>query len=86
MREVISQIRTSPDRRNAIISDLYRLLCDGMTILIFSILIFGFVFVIRVEVVLSKNEEILHTMIESGILEILVDIISSDSDQDTLVC
>ena len=38
-----------------------------------------------VEVVLSKNEEMLHTMIESGILEILVDIMYSDCDPDTLV-
>ena len=78
-------MRTSPDRRNAILSDLYRLHCDGMTILFFSIFIFVFVFVICVEVVLSKNEGILHTMIESGILEILAGIMCSDCDADTLV-
>ena len=77
---MISQIRTSPD----IISDLYRLHCDGMTSLIF-IFSFFVIFVICIEVILSKNEEMLHTMIESGILEILVDVMSSDSDPDTLV-
>ena len=85
VRELISQIRTCPDRRHAIISDLYRLHCDGMTILIF--LYFNYFSLCHVvEVVLSKNEAILHTMIDNGILEILVDVMSSDSDPDTLVC
>ena len=44
-----------------------------------------FVLFVGVEVVLSKNEEILHTMIENGILEILVDVMSSECDPDTLV-
>ena len=85
MRELINQIRTCPDRRNAIISDLYRLHCDGIIHLLICMLqVFVFCFC-GIEVVLSKNEEILHTMIESGILEILVDIMSSDCDPDTLV-
>ena len=37
------------------------------------------------EVVLNGNKGMLHTMIESGILESLVDIFSSDSDSETLV-
>ena len=82
---MITQIRTSPDRRHAIISDLYRLHCDGMAILLFFYFLFFVVSFICIEVVLSKNEAILHTMIESGILEILVDILSSDCDPDTLV-
>ena len=82
---MISQIRTSPDRRKAIISDLYRLHCDGIQTSIFYIFIVFVIYIFYVEVVLSKNEGILHTMIESGILEILVDVMSSDSDPDTLV-
>ena len=82
MREVISEIRTSPDRRCAIISDLYRLHCDGIKI---TLIFFFYFFMLCAEVVLSKNEEILHTMIESGLLEMLVDIMSSNFDPDTLV-
>ena len=85
MREVISQIRTCPDRRKAIISDLYILHFEGMCILIFKFLFLFFSVIIGIEVVLSKNEEILHAMIESGILQMLVDIMSSDSDPDMLV-
>ena len=84
MREVINQIRTNPDRRHPIISHLYRLHCDGILLLLTYASTF-FVCFIGVEVVLGKNEEMLHIMIESGILEILVDIMSSDSDPDTLV-
>ena len=82
---MISQIRTSPDQRNAILSDLYRLHCDGMSILIFFYILIISLHGICVEVVLSKNEEMLHTMIDSGLLEILIDIMSSESDPDTLV-
>ena len=56
---MISQIRTSPDRRNAIISDLYRLHCDGIQTSILYIFIVFVIYVICVEVVLSKNEEML---------------------------
>ena len=84
VREVISQLRTSPDRRHAIISDLYRLHCDGMSILV-SLYFNYFSLCYVIEVVLSKNEAILHTMIDNGILEILVDVMSSDSDPDILV-
>ena len=36
---------------------------------------------------MSRNEEMLHTMIDCGILETLVEIFSSDdSDSETLVC
>ena len=82
---MINQIRTSPDRRNAIISDLYRLHCDGIMLLLTLMLLPFFVSFIGVEVVLSKNQEMLHTLIDSGLLEILVDILSNDSDPDTLV-
>ena len=54
----------------------------GVMIIYFS---FFVIYVICVEVVLSKNEGILHTMIESGILEVLVDIMSSESYPDILV-
>ena len=54
-------------------------------IIYFFIFSFFVIFIICVEVVLSKNEEMLRTMIDSGILEILVDILSSDSDPDILV-
>ena len=40
-----------------------------------------------VEIVLNQNGEILHTMIECGILENLADIFSNEyCDSETLVC
>ena len=42
--------------------------------------------VIYIEIVLNDNEELLHTMIECGILDNLVDIMTSeDRDSGTLV-
>ena len=65
---------------------LYQISIDYIAMAcLFYFFYFNCIHVISVEVVLSKNEEMLHTMIESGILEILVDIMSSDSDPDTLV-
>ena len=40
---------------------------------------------IDIEVVLNENSEMLHTMIECGILENLVDIFSNESEPGTLV-
>ena len=42
--------------------------------------------ILTIEVVLNQNEEILHAIVECGILEILVDLFcSGDCDSDTLV-
>ena len=79
-------MKTSPDRRRAIVSDLYKLHCEGLT---FHWVIFfnSLLTVMNAEVVLNQNEELFHTMIECSILENLVDIIcSGDCDSETLVC
>ena len=90
VRHVISQLQTCPEKRKAIISDLYKLHCEGLFLLI--VLVFYIVikcvydWLTNVEVVLNENEELLHTMIECGMLESLVDIFSEESDPATLVC
>ena len=86
VREVISRMRTCPGQRKAIVSDLYTLHCEGLLFVIFQRLILNIGDCLIIEVVLNENEELLHTMIECGILECLADIISSDnSDPGTLV-
>ena len=85
---MINRIRTSPDKRKAIISDLYLLHCEGMHIqfFIFCFNLFFDQLQCNPEIVLGKNEEILDIMIECGILETLVDIFSgAEYDSETLV-
>ena len=84
---MISQLRTCPEKRKAIVSDLYRLHCDGMNVLLFYSSLFHNCLLVNdnVEVVLNRNEEMLRTMIEYGMLEGLVEIFSTDRDIETLV-
>ena len=81
---MINLLSTSPDKRKAILDDLYGIHCDGLNILylcVFSLNRNGYV-----EVVLNENEELFRTMIQCGILEQLVDIMTSvSSDPGTLV-
>ena len=78
---------SDPTQRMSVVTDLYRLLLDGLLFSISGCFVQLLVCLyVDIEVLLNHNNTLLHALISEGVQKILGDMIVSDSDPLLLVC